>query len=82
MKKEIEITTDGRYELKIFSGMFEIDEPIYTIVSSSIEKIREIAKDSLNGTLHGNLAQLWHDHSLIAERRLTTDFIMDISYLW
>ena len=76
-KNEVKIAT-GRYELKIFSGIFEIDEPIYNIVSSNIQKIKKIATNSITGTLAGNLAQLWHDDKLIASGRLTADFITDI----
>lgn len=73
-RNEVKIETKGRYELKIFSGMFEIDEPVYNIVSSDIEKIRKIAMNSLAGTLVGNLVQLWHDNKLIASGRLSADF--------
>lgn len=78
MKKEIEIATEGRYELKIFSGMFEIDEPVCNIVSSDIQKIKKIAMNSIAGALVGNLAQLWHDDKLIASGRLSTDFVAEI----
>ena len=77
-KNEVKIATEGRYELKIFSGIFEIDEPIYNIVSSNIEKIKKIAMNSTAGTLAGNLAQLLHDDKLIASGRLTAEFITDI----
>lgn len=78
MKKEIEIATEGRYELKIFPGMFEIDEPVYNIVSSDIKKIKKIAMNSLAGTLVGNLVQLWHDGKLISSGRLSAEFVAGI----
>lgn len=78
MKKGIEIATDGRYELKIFSGMFEIDEPIYNIVSSDIQKIKNIAMNSTAGALAGNLAQIWHDGKLISSGRLSAEFVAGI----
>lgn len=72
------VSTKEKYELKIFSGIFEIDEPIYNIVSSDIEKIKKIAINSLAGTLSGNLAQLWHDGKLISSGRLSAEFVAGI----
>ena len=77
-KNEVKIETKGRYELKIFSGMFEIDEPIYNIVSSDIQKIKKIAMNSIAGALAGNIAQIWHDGKLIYSGRLSAEFVAGI----
>ncbi len=77
-RNELKIETKGRYELKIFSGIFEIDEPIYNIVSSDIQKIKKIAMNSIAGTLVGNLVQLWYDGKLISSGRLSAEFVAGI----